>query len=63
MIVDDSDPVPLSACNVSQLGAFGKLCKLTLHTLSKLLGAVLSRPRLSRALQDFKGPSTPAGNH
>lgn len=39
MIVDDSDPVPLSAYNLSQFGAFGKLCKLTIYTLSKLLGA------------------------
>lgn len=52
MIVDDSDPVPPSACPLSQLGAFGKLRKLTLRALSELFGAVLSRARLSRALQD-----------
>lgn len=52
ILVDDSHPVLLSACNLSQLGAFGKLCKLALHTPYKWLEAVLSRPRLSRALWD-----------
>lgn len=52
ILVDDSHLVPLSACNLSQLGAFGKLRKLSLHTLYMLFRAVLSRPWLSRALQD-----------
>lgn len=52
ILADGSHPVPLSACNLSQLAAFGKLCKLSLHTLYMLFRTALSRPRLSRALQD-----------
>lgn len=53
MIVGDSEPVPLTARNLFQLGAFGKLWKLTLYSLHKLLAAVLSRLRLNKALQDL----------
>lgn len=65
VIVDDSDVVPLSACNLSQLGAFGKLCKLILYTLLKLIGANAEQ---TQAKQSPAGPHSkalpsPAGNH
>jgi len=52
MTVDDIDPLSPSACKLSQLDAVGNLSRLMLCTLSKLVAAVLSRARLSRALQD-----------